>query len=312
MAKKIAKLTAGILGATLAVSGCAVGSGCGKKQEEDAGNAVYLMGSLSTDEGQMMGIVVQTKTKTIVIDGGAKNHADQLVTFLKEKADSHVDAWFFTHPHQDHLGAFFQIFNEFSIYEDVQVDKIYHHFPTVEELDEYGYRNADENSMQHYAYKLFEGEFSDRVHVLQKDEKFVFDDVTLTVLRVFNSEIKTNFVNNSSAVFRIENENASFLILGDLGVQGGEEVMENCPLELLQTDYTQMAHHGQGGVSQEFYQYIQPRKCIWPTPEWLWRNDGGGGFDTGNWQTVRTREWMEQLGVTKHYVAKDGTQKIPF
>ena len=80
----------------------------------------------------------------------------------------------------------------------------------------------------------------------------------------------------------------------------------------LQTEYTQMAHHGQNGVSKEFYEYIQPQKCIWPSPKWLWDNDAGDGFDTGPWQTVRTREWVLEIGVTEHIVEKDGMQKIIF
>jgi hypothetical protein len=73
-----------------------------------------------------------------------------------------------------------------------------------------------------------------------------------------------------------------------------------------------MAHHGQGGVSKEFYEYIGVKRCIWPTPLWLWNNDRGEGFDTGPYLTVRTREWMDEMGVTEHIVEKDGIQKINF
>jgi len=102
------------------------------------------------------------------------------------------------------------------------------------------------------------------------------------------------------------------LILGDLGIEGGNELMKNSSLALLQADYTQMAHHGQWGVSKKFYDYIKPQKCIWASPDWLWNNDAGEGFDTGPWQTVRTREWMAALGATEHIVEKDGIQAIEF
>ena len=87
---------------------------------------------------------------------------------------------------------------------------------------------------------------------------------------------------------------------------------ENMILELLQADYTQMSHHGQWGVSKAFYDYIHPRRCIWPSPDWLWDNDLGEGFDTGPFQTVRTRQWMADLGVTEHFVEKDGIQAFTF
>ena len=277
-------------------------------EKENEKSVFYLLGNET--EGQMMGMVLQTvDNKTIVIDGGTQDNGKYLMDFLLEKADGHVDAWFFTHPHQDHLGAFYSIFKNIV---GITVDKIYHHFPSLDERMEYGYRNEGEKLIWTKSAEIFEQKFAGKVQVIQPNDEFMIDEIKLTVLRVYDPTMTTNFVNNSSAVFRVENANTSFLILGDLGEQGGEELMKNCPLALLQTDYTQMAHHGQAGVSKEFYQYIQPKRCIWPTPDWLWDNDNGGGFDTGPWKTVRTREWMEELGVTEHYVAKDGTQKIEF
>ena len=278
--------------------------------KEFAEERFYLMGNLSPSDSQMMGIVIQTKTKTIVIDGGTMSHANQLYEFLREKANLHVDAWFFTHPHQDHIGAFYQLCNEFSVYDGLQVDNIYYNFPSIEDIDEYGYRSASEYRLQKATYELLESKYTDRTHYIQKGQEIFFDGLKFTILRVYNQELKANFVNNSSAVFRIDSAEKSFLILGDLGAEGGEELMDTCSLSDLQTDYTQMSHHGQSGCSKEFYEYIHPKACIWPTPEWLWNNNSGVGFNTGSWQTVQTREWMQKLGVTEHYVAKDGVQSI--
>lgn len=268
--------------------------------------AFYLL--KPTTGSQMMGIVIQTANKkTIVVDGGTRGDSKQLRNFIKQGANGHIDAWFFTHPHQDHLGAFCDMFDK-----KITVDKIYHHFPSMEELVVYGYRNDDELKIWQIATAKFEGTFKNQVQIVQAGDVFYVDEIKITVLRIYNPTTTANFVNNSSVVYRIENAETSFLILGDLGEEGGKELMENCPLELLQTDYTQMAHHGQAGVSKEFYAYIHPKRCIWPTPAWLWDNDNGDGFDTGPWVTVRTREWMEELGVIEHWVAKDGIQVIAF
>lgn len=311
---KIRRIISAILSMVMSISvGLAV-VGCQNSSIEDdkeKSSVFYLLGN-HTIEGQMMGCVVQTaENKTIVIDGGSEDSLakKQLMDFLLDNADGHVDAWFFTHPHHDHIGAFHGIFKN-SV--GITIDKIYHHFPTIEELATYGYRNNAEKTMWQETKGIFENKFAGKVQVVQPNDVFFIDEIKITVLRVYNPTMTMNFVNNSSVVYRIEDENTSFLLLGDLGVQGGEEVMQSVPLHLLQTDYTQMAHHGQSGVSKEFYQYIQPKRCIWPTPGWLWNNDNGGGFDKGPWQTVRTREWMEELGVTEHWVAKDGTQKLNF
>ena len=88
--------------------------------------------------------------------------------------------------------------------------------------------------------------------------------------------------------------------------------MEICSAEKSYSDYTQLAHHGQNGVSEKFYQYIKPRRCLWATPEWLWNNDNGNGYDSGPYATVKTRQLMENFGVTEHFVGKDGITEILF
>ncbi len=265
----------------------------------------FLLGN--STYSQMFGCVIISGDKTIVIDGGSQGDKEQLYTFLRDKCNSNVDAWFFTHAHHDHIGAFCELCSD---HPEVTVRKIYYDFPPFEMLIELGSRGDWETSLLNRTKHLFETRFATVMHRVKKDEILIIDEVKIRVLRTFNKDITCNFINNSSVVYRIDGKDSSVLILGDLGEEGGEEVMNNCERELLHTDYTQMAHHGQRGVRQEFYEYIKPKKCIWASPEWLWNNNRGGGFDTGPWHTVRTREWVEALGVTEHIVEKDGIQKI--
>ena len=62
-----------------------------------------------------------------------------------------------------------------------------------------------------------------------------------------------------------------------------------------------MAHHGQQGVTEKFYRHISPQVCLWPTPEWLWNNDIGAGFDTGPYKTLETRGWMEKMNTVNYH-----------
>lgn len=98
----------------------------------------------------------------------------------------------------------------------------------------------------------------------------------------------------------------SILFLGDLGVEGGEKLLASPYRNRLKADYVQMAHHGQTGVSEEFYKTVNPKFCLWPTPDWLWDNKKG----KGPWKTLEVRAWMDKLDIEKHYVAKDGLQRI--
>ena len=268
---------------------------------------LYFLGN--TSDCQMFGCIILSGDKTVVIDGGTESDSVQLYEMIMEKSSGSVDAWFFTHPHHDHIGAFLKMCKTNP---GIQIERIYHKFPSVDELKKYGARYEEETDMWMEFDRLTNTTFHGKVCHVKKDDVFAFDEIKVTVLRVYNSHIKSNFVNNSSALYRIDSPRKSILILGDLGVEGGEEVMKNCSFESLHTDYIQLAHHGQNGVEEKFYQYIKPKICLWPSPEWLWNNDAGEGFDTGPWETVETRRWMEKLGIKEHYVEKDGISKIVF
>ncbi len=96
----------------------------------------------SGDYYQNMSYVVKTRQgKIIVIDGGYKtdNHDPKyLYSFLQDvtgKNIPHVDAWFFTHNHNDHYGAFLGIADLYP--NGITVDTIYHRYPTADEINTY-------------------------------------------------------------------------------------------------------------------------------------------------------------------------------
>ncbi len=96
----------------------------------------------SGDYYQNMSYVVKTRQgKIIVIDGGYKtddHDPKYLYSFLQKvtgKSVPHVDAWFFTHNHNDHYGAFLGIANLYP--NGITVDTIYHRLPTANEITTY-------------------------------------------------------------------------------------------------------------------------------------------------------------------------------
>ena len=263
---------------------------------------LYLL--TNNTPSQMFGCVIQTDNHTIVFDGGTVGDGAALADFLREKANAHVDTWFFTHPHHDHFGAFLDICRNAP---DVQIDSICCHFPDTAQLCQYEGRAPWEIELWNYFDQLRDTRFADIYHEAHVGDTFTFDNVTVRVLRVYNPAITANFVNNSSTVYRIETSQTSVLFLGDLGREGGDEVLTTCDINALHADYVQMAHHGQNGVDEHFYRTIKPAACLWSTPDWLWDNDNGGGVNSGPWKTLETRAWMQALGVTKHILNKDGT-----
>ena len=52
-----------------------------------------------------------------------------------------------------------------------------------------------------------------------------------------------------------------------------DTIIENYREEL-KSDYLQMGHHGNGGLSEEFYRLVEPKSAFFDAPDWL--NESGG------------------------------------
>ena len=72
----------------------------------------------------------------------------------------------------------------------------------------------------------------------------------------------------------------SVVFLGDAGPLQGEKILNSPNLDEFDCDYLQLSHHGQNGVSMDFYKTIKFNACLWPTPTWVYDNDLGEGFNT--------------------------------
>jgi beta-lactamase superfamily II metal-dependent hydrolase len=253
--------------------------------------------------GQMNSYVMQTVNgKVIVIDGGFTEDAPYLGFFLGSLGNK-VDIWFISHQHEDHINALTAILKNPG---DLKINKIYGSM-----LDEQWIKAHEQGSLKTAA------DFND---VLQKAQRQVtelalgqiikFDGITIEIFGVKNPEIVNNGINNSSLVMRVWDAQKSVLFTGDLGVEGGQKLMNSQYRSRLKSDYVQMAHHGQNGVDEDFYKAVSPKYCIWPAPLWLWENNNGGGKDSGQWKTLEVRGWMDKLKIKKHYHLFDGLVTI--
>lgn len=241
--------------------------------------------------------------RVVVMDGGTKGETQYLRGFLGSLGNQ-VDAWFITHPHVDHMGALNEILMD---PQGIAIKTIYHsrmsaeyrrqHEVTQQEFTEAFYDNLDR----------FEGEVVD---LTEPGLELVMSRTHLKVLGVNNEEITANPYNNQSMVIKVWDDTKSVLFLADLGIEGGDKLFNGPYRDELDCDYLQLSHHGQAGVSKDFYRNIQFRACLWPTPEWLYNNDAGQGYDTHTWETVEIRQLMDSLGITEHYRAFEGLHRI--
>jgi beta-lactamase superfamily II metal-dependent hydrolase len=257
----------------------------------------------SQTHGQIMSYVLKTQNgKVIVIDGGNTGDACYLKDFLGTRGNE-VHAWFISHPHPDHVGALTEILKEPG---KLRIHKIYGSILNKTWISEYEPKFSE--TLNKFEQAL--NDSSNQVEELSVGEVLKIDGGRIDILSVKNPEIVKNAINNSSVVMKITDSYKSILFTGDLGVEGGRKLLASPLANQLKSDYVQMAHHGQNGVEKSFYQKVQPRYCLWPTPRWLWDNDRGKGKNSGPWKTLEVRGWMNDLKVEKHYISADGLHQI--
>ena len=262
-------------------------------------NTIQLTQLSNQSTRQMMGYILKTKNnRIIVIDGGTVEDTENLVKQI-DKRGGKVDAWFLTHLHDDHIGAFSKIVNN----EQIQIDKIYCSF------NEYSWYEENEPARAEFSKQILEileqDNIKQKVEEVSLNQKINIDDINIEILGIKNPEITENAGNEQSIVIKFDTGKTTFLVLGDTGVKLSEKLL-NTQKEKLKSDIVQMAHHGQNGATKELYEQINPTICMWPTPEWLWNNDSGEGKGSGIWKTLETRQWMKELEVKENYVEKDG------
>lgn len=252
-----------------------------------------------------MGYIIKTDDgKVIIIDGGLPIGAPILKGFIGQLGGK-VDSWVLTHPHEDHVGAFLSILNEGKI----KIDQVVH-----SRIEEEWVR---QNELNYYEYvksyhKSLENSSTMVVDPTIGEEILLGDGVSMKILGGWNENIRVNALNNASLVFKVKSAAKSVLFTGDLGIEGGQQVMLQNSLDELKADYVQMAHHGQAGANRDFYATVGAQYALWPTPEWLWNNNlEAKGYNTGTWKTLAVRQWMDELNIQKNYVAGiEGTVQI--
>lgn len=247
--------------------------------------------------------VFQTaKGMVIVMDGGFPEEANTLRGFIGALGNE-VEAWFISHPHNDHMGALTEILKN---PQEMKIKHIYHSriSKTVQAAE-----GPYSPSCQEF-YDLLDKTTIPVTDIRTPGDVFSYDDMKLKVLSVAN-EITTNAYNNSSMIMRVWDKKKTIVFLGDAGIECGNLALNGPFRDDLDCEYLQMAHHGQNGCDKHFYQSIKFRVCLWPTPSWVWNNDQGKGFNTGILKTVETRTWMKEIGIKEHHVTcEEGLWKL--
>lgn len=274
-------------------------------------SAVMYQIGLADDSNMMSYFIVTRAGKIIVIDGGVEGGNEfygYLYAHLKKYASlterkNVIDAWIFTHPHADHIRAFYKMWES---HPEVQIQNFYFDFPTKEYIEampayEQVYIKDLTEFQRVFNKNMGSSDAYDRYPRAKAGDRFIIDGIQFDILKNMHLEEGSVYdnINDCSMVFRMTVGGQTVLFLGDLNRKGGQELLSAYGADL-KSDIVQMVHHGQNGVDENVYQAISPKVCLWPTPLWVWENK------SGSLQTDAVKGWMQKLGVRCHLNARLG------
>ena len=253
----------------------------------------------------MNSYIVETKKGEIVVmDGGDLADADNLVKILRTFTNE-VDYWFISHYHSDHVRALVTILE----YHNIKIKNLYFDFPTSAEVkqnsgDSDGYL-ADEllAKIAQHPEKVGNVIKAERGLTVQVD-----DGVAVKALNDAYMVKNNNYGNNTTVVYKVETPGEDILFLGDLGDRGDAYLEDEWFVEEAEScTVIQLAHHGQNGTTDKFYNMIKEKKVVlYAAKQWIYDNDNGSGFNTANLTTLHMRDLVREWGVLRVYTQAGG------
>ena len=255
---------------------------------------------------QMMSYLIDTPDgKTVMIDGGncCEEDGRHLYELLCDRGKK-VDLWIITHAHADHYGALMWLWENLPDSEIV-IEKLCLHFPSREWL-------ATREDYQ-YTQRFFKVLDEQTIPIIKPDAGDVIEcgGMSFEVVSVPEEYQEYPSINATSIIVVAHFPKEDVLFLSDFDKHAQEEFLRKHDISAIRKDIVQMAHHGQKGVDRSFYELIRPRICLYTAPQWLWENNRYRCTDpatagTGRFETLLTRQWMEELGAEASYTHAEG------
>ena len=193
-------------------------------------------------------VFLTDKGRVVVMDGGVKEEAMFLKGFLAALGNE-VEAWFISHPHDDHMGALNAILENPG---ELKIKRIYHsRFSNALSRSEQGSHPSTE--IFYAQLDALDPAVTEVIDLREPGLELKIDGMNLKILGVTNEEFAhTNPYNNSSMIIRVWDKAKSIVFLGDAGIECGDKVLNSAYRNDLDCDYLQVAHHGQQGLQRRF------------------------------------------------------------
>ena len=233
---------------------------------------------LSVDSG-MSYVLRLADGRFLVFDGGSddfdetKKLYDLLCSQCVTGERPVIAAWFLTHAHEDHYGAFLAFAGQYA--GQVTVERVVYNLPTASfNANMSGAAPAIDSRIAAIPGAEIVYARTGQKHCIANAEV----EVLLTPEDFYPSAIR--YDNDTSVVYRVKCEGQTFLVLGD-SVYDGAQILLRRYGDALQSDIMQVAHHGYDGTDA-LYRAIDPTIVLWPCPD-QWYHEARRWDEVDRW-----------------------------
>ena len=228
-----------------------------------------------------------------IVDGGYDVDAEQVRQLIR-KHHNHVNVWIITHTHPDHAGAFNEIMADPS--NGITVDRIY----TVQANTE-RYRETAQSYDGFQTHEDFVKltEKMDQLEYLGDNDTRDLDGLKMKVLSAWDKNVDalpSHLCNDGSMMFRLDAPDRSMLFCADVQAEM-EPYIYAAHEDELKADYIQCGHHGNWGLSLDFYDRVAPEEAFLDGPDFLFEE--GGVYDG-----YLLKQYFDEKGTVCHLLSQ--------
>lgn len=259
----------------------------------------WLITQYGAAEGsQLMFYTMQDREgHLVVVDGGYEEDAPYVRKTIRALG-GHVDAWILTHPHKDHAGAFTKIYKKPG---KISVGKVY-------AVDMASPEKCMESSPwdEVDVYRKWKKLSIEGLQYVHAGDAFEVEGLSFQVFNAYDEYVdglSKDLLNDGSMMFKVTANEESMLFCADVGERMSEYLLDTYG-DGLKADYIQMGHHGNGGLSKEFYRFIEAKAAFFDAPGWLMQDEGG------RYSTPENARLMKKSGAAVYSYATTPNQLI--
>lgn len=195
------------------------------------------------DVGQGDCTLIRTADAVILVDAGEAGTADTVVSYLKEKGIKNIDCCIATHPHSDHIGALYRIFEEFS------VDTVL--LPDI----------PDELIPTTSTYEKFLDGLENVKNIIPAGAGDDFDFGSLNI-DVLGPVKEYDDLNHMSLVSKVSFGNTSVMLTGDTETPAETDMLKKRNVDY-SADILKVGHHGsKTSTSEKWLKTVNPQFAV--------------------------------------------------